>query len=186
MGATPSLRLWRPSSRVARCDVAATVVSSPVPTSVPDIIQFVRGPQLLGLSLSPAQETLLRAIYGLPLTLPQRELWQLWHYIDGNNRIMQLSFGSPVGGAVSDLSVAAVCAYGQYNRSKLFGIGLNTPEEAVIEHLGQPDSESIDKDGLEKLVFFKKWNAVFGFSEGRVTDVCVSAGPIGYEEEYGE
>jgi len=48
-----------------------------VPASVPDIIQFVRDPQLLGLSLSPAQETLLRAIYGLPLTLPQRELWHL-------------------------------------------------------------------------------------------------------------
>ena len=48
-----------------------------MPASVPDIIQFVRDPQLLGLSLSPAQETLLRAIYGLPLTLPQRELWHL-------------------------------------------------------------------------------------------------------------
>ena len=48
-----------------------------MPASVPDIIQFVRDPQLLGLSLSPAQETLLRAIYGLPLTRPQRELWHL-------------------------------------------------------------------------------------------------------------
>ena len=77
MGAIPPLRLRRPSSRTARHDVAATVVSSPVPASVPDIIQFVRDPQLLGLSLSPAQETLLRAIYGLPLTPPQRELWHL-------------------------------------------------------------------------------------------------------------
>ena len=43
----------------------------------PNIIEFVTDPQLLGLSLSPAQETLLRAIYGLPLTPAQRDLWQL-------------------------------------------------------------------------------------------------------------
>lgn len=35
--------------------------------SIPSIIEFVTDPQLLGLSLSPAQETLLRGIYGLPL-----------------------------------------------------------------------------------------------------------------------
>ena len=45
--------------------------------SVPDIIEFVTDPQLLGLTLSPAQETLLRAIYGLSLTPEQRELWYL-------------------------------------------------------------------------------------------------------------
>ena len=44
---------------------------------VADIIEFVTDPQLLGLTLSPAQETLLRAIYGLPLTPEQRELWYL-------------------------------------------------------------------------------------------------------------
>src|SRR5262249_26339399 len=43
----------------------------------PSIIEFVTDPQLLALSLSEAQETLLRAIYGLPLTARQRELWQL-------------------------------------------------------------------------------------------------------------
>ncbi len=40
----------------------------------PDIAQFVTDPQLLGLSLSPAQETLLRAIYGLPMTEEQVDI----------------------------------------------------------------------------------------------------------------
>ena len=43
----------------------------------PTIIEFVRDPQLLGLSLSPAQEALLRAIYGLPLEGEQLELFNL-------------------------------------------------------------------------------------------------------------
>jgi hypothetical protein len=43
----------------------------------PSIIDFVTDPQLLGLSLSPAQETLLRAIYGLPLDADQLDLYRL-------------------------------------------------------------------------------------------------------------
>ena len=35
--------------------------------SAPDIVAFVTDPQLLGLSLSPAQRTLLKTIYGRPL-----------------------------------------------------------------------------------------------------------------------
>ena len=42
----------------------------------PDIVEFVTDPQLLGLKLSAAQETLLRAIYGLPLSEDQLELWR--------------------------------------------------------------------------------------------------------------
>lgn len=44
--------------------------------TVPTIIEFVTDPQLLGLHLSPAQETLLRSIYGLPLTGEQLQLWR--------------------------------------------------------------------------------------------------------------
>ncbi len=36
--------------------------------TAPTIIEFVTDSQLLGLGLSSAQETLLRAIYRLPLT----------------------------------------------------------------------------------------------------------------------
>ncbi len=45
--------------------------------NTPDIIEFVTDPELLGLSLSPAQETLLRGIYGLELSAEQLELWTL-------------------------------------------------------------------------------------------------------------
>lgn len=45
--------------------------------AVPNIIEFVTDPQLLGLSVSPAQETLLRAIYALPMTSAQRDIYRL-------------------------------------------------------------------------------------------------------------
>jgi hypothetical protein len=48
-----------------------------VPRDVPTIVEFCKDPQLLGLTLSPAQETLLRATYGLPLDADQLELWRL-------------------------------------------------------------------------------------------------------------
>jgi hypothetical protein len=46
-------------------------------TDVPRIIDFVTDPQLLGLSLSPAQRALLKAIYGLPLDEEELDLWRL-------------------------------------------------------------------------------------------------------------
>lgn len=48
------------------------------PVDRPDIITFATHPSFLGLSISPAQETLLRGIYGLPLvTDEQRAIWAL-------------------------------------------------------------------------------------------------------------
>ncbi len=44
--------------------------------AAPSIIEFVTDTQLLGLTLSDAQETLLRAIYGLPLGKGQPDLWR--------------------------------------------------------------------------------------------------------------
>jgi hypothetical protein len=43
---------------------------------VPSIIEFTTDPQLCGLTLSPAQETLLRGTYGLRLSAEQLALWQ--------------------------------------------------------------------------------------------------------------
>ena len=43
----------------------------------PRIIDFVTDTQLLGLSLSPAQRALLKAIYGLPLDEEELTLWRL-------------------------------------------------------------------------------------------------------------
>ncbi len=45
--------------------------------SAPSIVEFVTDPQLLGLSISPAQETLLRTVYGLPLTAEQRDIFRV-------------------------------------------------------------------------------------------------------------
>ena len=42
---------------------------------LPTIIEFVTDPQLLGLEISPAQETLLRGVYGLPLSPEQFAIW---------------------------------------------------------------------------------------------------------------
>lgn len=45
--------------------------------TTPDIIECVADPQLLGLSLSEAQGALLRAIYGLPMSKDQLDLYRL-------------------------------------------------------------------------------------------------------------
>ena len=58
--------------------------------SRPDIIECVTDSQLLGLTISPAQETLLRAIYGLRLSREQRELWRL---CTGRERYDGVPFG---------------------------------------------------------------------------------------------
>src|SRR5881409_2291471 len=42
----------------------------------PSIADFVTDPQLLGLHVSPAQRTLLKAVYGLPLDAEELALWQ--------------------------------------------------------------------------------------------------------------
>src|SRR5690242_1597712 len=45
--------------------------------TAPTIIEFVTDPQLLGLSISPAQRTLLKAVYGLGLDDEEMDLWHL-------------------------------------------------------------------------------------------------------------
>jgi len=56
---------------------SAKALQRPKPRrEVPTILEFCTDPQLLALSLSPAQETLLRAIYGLPLDAEQLALWR--------------------------------------------------------------------------------------------------------------
>jgi hypothetical protein len=45
-------------------------------SSKPSIVEFATDPALLGLTISPAQETLLRAIYGLPMSDEQLDLYR--------------------------------------------------------------------------------------------------------------
>ena len=42
----------------------------------PSIIEFTTDPQLLGLSLSPAQTTLLKSIYGLSLNAEESDIYR--------------------------------------------------------------------------------------------------------------
>jgi hypothetical protein len=79
-------------------------VSGPTPT----IIEFVTDPQLLGLSISPAQRTLLKSIYGLPL---DEEELALFRECTGRTAYPGLPFGevTVVAGARSgkDSRIAA-------------------------------------------------------------------------------
>ena len=45
--------------------------------TIPNIVEYVTDAQLLGLTISPGQEVLLRAIYALPMTAEQREIFTL-------------------------------------------------------------------------------------------------------------
>jgi hypothetical protein len=56
----------------------------------PNIIEFITDPALLGLTLSVAQETLLRGIYGLPL--PTEEHRDLWHRCTGRTSYPAMPF----------------------------------------------------------------------------------------------
>src|SRR5207245_7145858 len=46
------------------------------PAMTPSIADCVADPQLLGLHVSPAQRTLLKAVYGLPLDAEELALWK--------------------------------------------------------------------------------------------------------------
>jgi hypothetical protein len=60
-------------------------------TIAPTIIDFCQDPQLLGLTLSPAQETLLRGAYGLPLTSPEQ--LAIWRLCTGRMQYLAQAFG---------------------------------------------------------------------------------------------
>ncbi len=91
--------------------------SRPAPT-IPTIIEFATDPQLLNLSISLGQETLLRAIYGLPL--PTKDHLDLWVQCTGRTTYPGRPFGevTVIAGARSgkDSRIAApiVCYEGLY------------------------------------------------------------------------
>lgn len=106
--------------------------------TVPSIIEFATDPQLLGLSLSPAQETCLRGVYGLPL--PSEGHRALWHQCTGRTTYPGRPFGevSVVAGARAgkDSRIAApvVCfeaIFGRHERHLAKG------ERAVIPLVAQ-------------------------------------------------
>jgi hypothetical protein len=80
--------------------------------SIPDIIEFATDPQLLGLSLSAVQETILRATYSLPLSSDHRDIF---HTITGRDTMPSQPFAEVTviagarGGKDSRIAAPIVC-----------------------------------------------------------------------------
>ena len=94
--------------RPGRSGAGALPAMSPAATRrshAPSIVDFITDPQLLGLSLSPAQEALQQAIYGLPLS---RDHLELFHACTGRQR--------PPTGGFSEVAVIAGARAGKDSR----------------------------------------------------------------------
>lgn len=75
-----------------------------------------------------------------------------------------------------------ICTSDQY--TKLLGFDNLSTEDAIIQRLGTPSKVSVSKDGLNKIISYKKWKAAFSISKGSVTEKCASAsGIISFNEE---
>jgi len=71
--------------------------------------------------------------------------------------------------------------------SSLLGFSRYSSEQALVDKLGQPEKVSITASGLEKMISYPKWKAVFRIEKGEVTGVCTSKdGTVEFAEEYGE
>ena len=68
--------------------------------------------------------------------------------------------------------IARICLTQLAYSDGVIGIaGMNTEAE-VIRHLGQPDSVSINDDGLSKWSSFERYNLTVRFKKARVYDIC--------------
>jgi hypothetical protein len=79
-----------------------------------------------------------------------------------------------------------VCSDGSYTYGgELLGVGIYASEDRVISLLGAPSSESIDADGLKKILNYKELNLSIVLAEGRVDEICMTeGGSIRWFEEY--
>jgi hypothetical protein len=90
----------------------------------PNIVEFVTDPQLLNLTVSVAQETLLRAMYGLPLTTQdQRDAWQVCsggrRYREGHRPAEVSVISGARGGKGSRIEAPPLCyeaTFGHHER----------------------------------------------------------------------
>lgn len=52
--------------------------------------------------------------------------------------------------------------------NNLYGLGIGTPYNVIVEKLGEPSSVLSSKDGLDRYVSFDKTNLVFRLAQGKV------------------
>lgn len=69
--------------------------------------------------------------------------------------------------------VARICLSQLAYSNGVIGIAGTNTEAEVIRHLGQPDSVSINDDGLSKWSSFERYNLTVWFKKARVYDICV-------------
>ena len=100
--------------------------------STPNIVEFTTDPQLLGLSISEPQETLLRASDGLPLSSSQMDIF---HLCTGRERYSGHAFGEITAlegarsGKDSRFAAPKVCYEGIFGGHEKF---LAKGERAVV------------------------------------------------------
>jgi hypothetical protein len=110
------------------------------------IVDFVTDPQLLGLSISKPQETLLRSIYGLAITKSMLDIWRLLdpeRIAELQRRLLLLKLGWVIMRITSPKvkELSSHCVVGQWPRFFEAGIhdrGRGTPYQN-IRRLGQSD-----------------------------------------------
>ena len=86
------------------------------------------------------------------------------------------------GKTESEIRASIICEKDGY--SQLLGLRQNNSEQDVLDTLGKPTRESINKEGLSKLVYFKPWNVGFEFTKGAISQLCISDNSISYIDEY--
>ncbi|MBY9067624.1 hypothetical protein K1X12_11995 [Hyphomonas sp. WL0036] len=71
--------------------------------------------------------------------------------------------------------VFRICLTAPRYYDKVIGVSGSDTEAQVVRHLGQPDSVSVDDDGLGKRSSFERYNLLVRFEKARVAGICAGA-----------
>jgi hypothetical protein len=89
------------------------------------------------------------------------------------------------GAARDHLKTSIICETDGYD--KALGLGRFNSEREIVEKLGSPSEQSIDRQGLKKTISYKRWNVAYEITKGSVSSVCITAsGRVRYRHEYDE
>jgi hypothetical protein len=109
------------------------------------------------------------------------ELSVAWLYGTGDAYSLVIFSGRDT----SDLKVSIVCEAGGYSR--VLGFGRFDAEASLLNSLGPPTSQSINKEGLAKMVSYQQWKVAYEIAKGQINQVCVTeSGRVTFREEYQE